>query len=54
MDAGHEVAGADEEDNADHERGHIQQQDEGYVQQDGSLADIISLRVKGDEASDLL
>lgn len=54
MDAGDEVAGADEDEDADDEGGYVEQEDEGDVELHGRLTDVVGLRVETYEPRELL
>lgn len=54
MDAGNEVAGTDEDEDADDEGSYVEQEDEGYVELHGRLADVVGLRVETHEPCELL
>ena len=54
MDAGDEVAGTDEDENADDEGGYVEQEDEGDVELHGCLADVVGLWVETYEPRELL
>ena len=54
MDARNEVAGTYKDEDADEERGDVEQHDEQDVELHRSLADIIGLRVEADDACGFL
>ena len=54
MDAGNEVAGTDEDEDADDEGSYVEQEDEGDVELHGRLTDVVGLRVETYEPCELL
>lgn len=54
MDARDEVAGTYEDDDADEQRAYVEQQYQREAELHGGLADVVGLRVEGDDACGLL
>lgn len=54
MDTGDEEGGDDEGCNADHERGHVEGQDDGPGDLDGDRADIVGLGIEAHETREVL